>query len=296
MRLGLRVDVDTLIGLKEGVPRLLELFKGYSIPVSFFVTFGPDNSGKALSRLLQPGFLLKMWRTNPFRLYGVRTILSGTLLRPSLVGEGSPEILRSIVSEGHELGIHGYDHVRWQDHVDKMGEGEIENQLRKAIEAYENIFTLSPVGTAAPGWKSTPLSLAVQDRLKFSYASDTRGTSPFLPVHKGYCFHTLQLPTTLPTLDEILDRHSQVNDILLASLKEPFNVHTIHAEVEGRSYLSLFEDLLKKLSDLGVEFFRLRDMADLIYERGLEKIPKLALTQGKIPGRSGWVAYQGSPA
>ena len=108
-QLAIRVDVDTQIGLREGVPRLLDLFSRYKLTASFFITFGPDHSGRALKRLLKPGFLLKMWRTNPLRLYGLRTILSGTLLPSVPVGEGSPEILKSITAEGHELGIHGYD-------------------------------------------------------------------------------------------------------------------------------------------------------------------------------------------
>ena len=69
----LRVDVDTRRGLEEGVPRLLELFRRTGTRASFFVTMGPDRSGLALRRAFRPGFLLKMWRTNALRLYGVRT-------------------------------------------------------------------------------------------------------------------------------------------------------------------------------------------------------------------------------
>ena len=47
MEIGIKGDVDTRIGLLEGVPRLLELFDRYSMRVSFFVTFGPDRSGMA---------------------------------------------------------------------------------------------------------------------------------------------------------------------------------------------------------------------------------------------------------
>jgi hypothetical protein len=39
-------------------------------------------------------------------------------------------------------------------------------------------------------------------RMGFVYASDTRGTHPFLPVIKAEIVACPQYPTTLPTLDE----------------------------------------------------------------------------------------------
>jgi len=134
MQLALRVDVDTRLGLHEGVPRLLELFNRYAIRASFFVTFGPDRSGRALRRLIRPSFIAKMWRTNPFKLYGFKTLLAGTLLPSQPVGEGEPALLKDIVAEGHELGIHGYDHVRWQDGVEGMDENDFFMKLEGHIK------------------------------------------------------------------------------------------------------------------------------------------------------------------
>ena len=73
--LALRVDVDTRRGLREGVPRLLELFRRREVRASFFVALGPDRSGLAIRRAWRPSFLVKMARTNPLRLYGWRTLL-----------------------------------------------------------------------------------------------------------------------------------------------------------------------------------------------------------------------------
>lgn len=293
MQLALRVDVDTWLGLREGVPRLLELFNRYSIRASFFVTFGPDRSGRALKRLIRPSFIAKMWRTNPFKLYGFKTLLAGTLLPSKLVGEGEPALLKDIVAEGHELGIHGYDHVRWQDGVEGMDESDIEAEFSKALGAYERILGERPVSSAAPGWRCTPLSLAAQDRFAFLYASDVRGSSAFLPVDNGLCFSTLQLPTTLPTLDELLGRRSDINEYLLSCLKDEFNSHTIHAEVEGRSYASLFESLIRDIVRKKVNFVRLRDLAEKVLNGGAPEPPRLSVVRQRIPGRSGWVSCQG---
>ncbi|MFQ5852181.1 MAG: polysaccharide deacetylase family protein, partial [Candidatus Binatia bacterium] len=289
MELALRVDVDTRVGLREGVPQLLDLFRRYSVQASFFITFGPDRSGWAVRRLIRPSFVAKMWRTNPFRLYGLRTILAGTILPSLPVGEGEPALLRDIVAEGHELGIHGYDHVRWQDQVEGMVGKEIEAELSKALDACERIVGFRPVSSAAPGWRCTPLSFAAQDRFGFLYASDVRGISAFLPSHNGQPFKTLQIPTTLPTLDELLGRQHGINDYLLSYLKDGLNVYTIHAEVEGCSYLPSFRELLEELIRRDVSIVRLRDVAERTLGEGSTELPVLSVVRQMVPGRSGWV-------
>lgn len=293
MQLALKVDVDTSIGLREGVPRLLELFRRYEIRASFFVSFGPDHSGRAIRRIWRPSFLLKMLRTNPFRLYGVKTLLRGTLLPAKPIAEENRGELRAIVEAGHELGIHGYDHVFWQDRLEKLSEPEIAAELGRSVRAYETILGARPRATAAPGWRCTPASLAAQDALGFDYASDVRGGAAFLPAHDGRPFKTLQIPTTLPTLDELIGRERRVNDLLLSSLRDGLNVHTVHAEVEGRPYLSLFEELLGEVQNRSIETVMLRDVARQLLKDNSNPLPIREVKKGTLPGRSGWV---GCPA
>jgi undecaprenyl phosphate-alpha-L-ara4FN deformylase len=138
MQIAIKVDVDTRIGLRKGVPRLLDLFRRYEMRASFFVSFGPNHSARAIRRIWRPSFLLKMLRTNSLRLYGFKTLLSGTLLPSAPVGVENPDQLRAIVADGHELGIHGYDHVRWQDRLEKMTDAEIAAELEKSMSANES--------------------------------------------------------------------------------------------------------------------------------------------------------------
>jgi peptidoglycan/xylan/chitin deacetylase (PgdA/CDA1 family) len=293
MQLAVRVDVDTNIGMREGVPRLLELFKQYALRASFFISFGPDRSGRAIRRLWRPSFLLKMMRTNPLRLYGVRTLLSGTLLPSKPIGEAEAELLRSIPQEGHEIGIHGYDHVRWQDGIESMQQGDIESELKKSMDAYWRIFGKHPLSTAAPGWRCTSLSLEVQERLGFLYASDVRGKFPFFPVHNGRTLQTLQIPTTLPTADELIGRRRELAGVFLSSLGPGLNVLTVHAEVEGRAYVTFFRDFLEGVLKRKAVLVPLGEVAQSISQRSREAVPRLPIQRGKVPGRSGWVAMQG---
>lgn len=297
LQVAIKVDVDTWIGMKEGVPRLLALFRHFAVPASFFIAFGPDNSGKALRRIFKRGFLHKMWRTNAVRIYGVKTLLCGTLLPSPIIGDMAPELLRAVLDDGHELGIHGYDHVLWQDRLQGLGEAGITNEIERAIASYVKTLKISPQSFAAPGWQATDASLAVQDRQGFLYCSDTRGVFPFLPRMQGQTFQTLQIPTTLPTLDEVLGldgmQGEQVNDVFLSQLRsDRLNVHTIHAEVEGRTQLDLFASLLKHLEVQGVAYVKLCDVAKALLHQGPDDLPRAAIQPRPIPGRAGEVACQ----
>ncbi len=288
----LRVDVDTRRGVDTGVPVLLDLFRALDVRASFFVTMGPDHSGRAIRRALRPSFVVKMVRTNAFRLYGLRTLLSGTLVPARLVGAEAPAVLGRIAHDGHELGIHGWDHVRWQDRIGRLGADRIGDQLDRAAQAFQDIVGRAPSATAAPGWRTSAEALAVQERYRLDYASDTRGTEPFLPDVEGARLATLQVPTTMPTVDEMLGRVRDVPGTLLDSVRPGTNVFTLHAEVEGGPLRDAFSTFLERARQTGVRFARLCDVVARVREDE-RPVPVAPVVRTRVVGRSGWVSAQG---
>jgi undecaprenyl phosphate-alpha-L-ara4FN deformylase len=291
---GLRVDVDTRRGLDEGVPRLLELFRRIGIRASFFVTMGPDHSGRALRRALRPSFLAKMWRTNPLKLYGLRTMLSGTLVPARLVGAGAPAMLREIADEGHEVAPHGWDHVGWQDRIHRLDQVAIRADLDLAARAFLAAVGVAPSASAAPGWRTSALALAVQDGCGFRYASDTRGDSPFRPSIDDGALETLQLPTTMPTMDEVLGRVPDVPRALAEAVRPGINVFALHAEVEGGALLDTFEIFLGQVVAARAQLTRLDEIA--AQALAADDVPVARVVRGWIGGRSDWIALQGRAA
>ena len=287
----LRVDVDTRRGLHDGVPRLLALFRTLEVSASFFVTMGPERSGVAIRRAWRPSFLLKMLRTNPLRLYGVRALLAGTLLPARPVGAAAPEILREIAAAGHELAPHGWDHFGWQDRVDRYDAPAVRAELSAAAAAYERATGLRPAASAAPGWRMTEAALVVQEELGLRYASDVRGRRAFRPRVEGGPLKTIQIPTTMPTMDELLGRVRDVEAARDEAIGEGLNVFTLHAEVEGGPLLDRFGGWLERLRRTGRPIVRLRDLADSLLA---EAVPEGRVTRGHVSGRSGWVAVGGA--
>jgi len=290
----LRVDVDTRRGLVEGVPRLLEFFRRTGLRASFFVTMGPDRSGVAIRRALWPGFLPKMWRTNPFRLYGFRTLLSGTLLPALPVGAGAPALLRRIADEGHEVALHGWDHVGWQDRIDRLAPSAIRGDLTRAARAFVAIFGEAPRASAAPGWRTSPEALMIQEEWGLRYASDTRGDAPFRPLVASGPLKIVQVPTTMPTMDELLGRVRDLPGALVGALRPGLNVFTLHAEVEGGPLRPAFESFVDGSRRAGAVFTRLDEVAATALAAS-EDLPVAPVIRGRVGGRSGWISVPDAP-
>ena len=293
--IALKVDVDTYAGTRDGVPALLEILGSLGVRATFYFSMGPDNSGKALRRVFtRKGFLRKMLRTRAPSTYGLKTLLYGTLLPAPRIAASLPQVLKIVEKAGHEVGIHCWDHVHWHDHLPRMRPEEARNELEKAGKLFVDILGRRAETVAAPGWTVSSASLEIQDSMGLRYCSDSRGKSPFFPVFAGRRFSTLQIPSTLPTMDELLGEDGvtplNINDRYLSLIRPGLNVHTIHAEMEGGNLSGVFADLVRRLLDKGAIFITLGEAAASGYAADP---PDCVLSMKEIPGRAGLVAVQG---
>ena len=287
--LAIKIDIDTLKGYLEGLPRLLEILKAHDVKASVFFSMGPDNSGKAIRRVFRKGFITKMFRTKAPTAYGLKTLLYGTLLKAPMITAANPDLIRRTADEGHDCGIHSWDHVYWQDNLPTLTKEQIRAELERAFSQFEDYAHFRPESCAAPGWQVTPESLSVQDKLRLKYCSDSRGFSPFIPEMGGITFGTPQIPSTLPTLDEILGtvKAENVSEYYAGLLHDGLNVHTIHTEMEGGMLHGVFSDFLDRCREKGVRFLTLKEAV-----KKMSAFPKCKIEMGEIPGRAGKVALQ----
>ncbi|MFA6582993.1 MAG: polysaccharide deacetylase family protein [Elusimicrobiaceae bacterium] len=291
--IALKVDIDTYEGMKKGLPALLDFFRAKGIKASFYVSFGPDESGKAVKRVFtKKGFLKKMFRTNAAKLYGFKTMLYGTLLPAPNVGTNFPELVKRIAADGHEAGVHAWSHVRWQDELDRLTSEEIDAELGNAVKAHREILKSSPAGFAAPAWKINEKGLAALLKCGFKYLSVGRGPEPAVPFIGRTRSAIPEIPTTLPTLDEILAWDGITPEFALSSLislpgKGRLNVYTLHTEAEGAVYLPFFEKLIEGWQKRGFSFVRMDETA---VQLNVLRLPEREYKQGALAGRAGDVA------
>jgi len=294
----LKVDVDTFRGTKEGVPQLLELFQRHRANASFLFSLGKDHTGRAIKRVFRPGFMRKVSRTSVLEHYGLTTLLYGTLLPGPDIGRRCAHILRKTEAEGFEVGVHCWDHVRWQDNVVNADACWTESELNSAIARFKEIFGHSAKTHGAAGWQMNPKAYQLEDQLGLEYASDTRGHYPFRPVVAGEEVRCVQLPTTLPTLDELLGIDDigpdNVHEHLLQATEdeqEHGHVFTLHAEMEGMKLLPAMERMLTGWAAQG---YRMVSMGSLYSTLDLSRLPHHEVTMAEVPGRSGLLAVQGT--
>ncbi len=296
MKIALKIDVDTYRGTREGVPRLLETLQRHQAGATFLFSLGPDHTGRAVRRAFRPGFMKKVSRTSVLEHYGIVTLLYGTLLPGPDIGVRCADILRSVRDAGFETGVHTWDHVKWQDGVTDANAAWTLDQMRRACDRYEQIFGERPHVHGAAGWQMNRHSYRLTQEMGFQYCSDSRGSKPFIPVINGELIDCPQLPTTLPTLDELIG----VDDItvdnvadhqlrLSADRRASGHVYTLHAELEGMKLLPVFERLLEGWRAAGHELVSLHD-----YHNAFEPtiLPRHVVINGEIAGRSGTLSLQ----
>ncbi len=246
MRLGLRIEVGTCRGALEGIPRLLEVLTRCQAGATFFVSLGPDRSGIAPHRLpALPGL-------PRHRLYGLRTLASGRWLPAPDIAGSAASVLRRLPAEGFEVGLASHDAAGWRARAARADAAWTERELTRGITRFNEVFECAPHVHGASGGQLNRHALRLEQRLGFTYGSDCRGTHPFIPVWQAEPVLCPQVPTTLPTVDELMAAEGLAAEDLVARLLEisaapppAGHVFTARAEIEGGPLLPQFEALLR---------------------------------------------------
>ncbi|MGB5177349.1 MAG: polysaccharide deacetylase family protein, partial [Gammaproteobacteria bacterium] len=300
MRIALKVDVDTLRGTLDGVPALLRLFDKHRVRATFLFSLGPDHTGRALRRVFRPGFLAKVRRTSVASHYGLKTLMYGTLLPGPDIGRRAGHVMREVAAAGHEVGIHCYDHIRWQDFVAKKNAEWTRREMQRALDAFQDVFGCQAEVIGAAGWQINAHALALEEAFGFRYASDVRGESAFYPLMEGVASACLQIPTTLPTLDELIGcddiSAANVHEVVLEASRKALpdgHVYTLHAELEGMALQPVMQRLIAGWQAAGDTLGTLRDTFASLDQAAIPTSPVL---WAEVPGRSGVLAVQGAPA
>ena len=273
-----------------------------------------------MRRVFRKGFAQKVARTSVLKHYGLKTLLYGVLLPGPDIGRSAGAVMRSVHDAGFEVGLHTYDHVRWQDYVAKATAAWTRVEFERGIEGFERVFGFAPQSHAAAGWQINAHGLELEREYGLRYASDTRGGPPFLPALAQGASTCPQLPTTLPTFDELLGvdgvdesniaeavfRLSATADATAAnataanataagaaSLEPALQVFTLHAELEGMLLLDAFESLLVKWRESGASITRMARIHESAMRRPL---PTRTVVMGEVAGRSGLLAVSAAQA
>lgn len=274
--IGLRIDVDTVEGYKKGVITLLDLLRRFNIKASFFIVTGYDTPFRMIPRLFyERGFLRRVFRLKRTLDYKLLSLRSSTFQK----------VIESIKDDGHELGLHGYQHFNWQLHLREWSVKRIDNEISQAVTNFKLHTGSYPCSFAVPGWITKKEVFLAEKGFHFDYCSDTRGIFPFYPYIDSLKIKIPQIPVTLPTLDELIAL-GKPNGLLDLDVGRG-DVYCAHAEFEGLRYKGKFEAFLKKSIDKGYQFVPLAEI-----RKYLVHIPFSTIVYKTLPGRTNIIAFQ----
>jgi peptidoglycan/xylan/chitin deacetylase (PgdA/CDA1 family) len=251
-RIALKIDVPT-DRAALGVPRLTDLLRRHRAGASFVFTLGPDWLGRQL-------------------------------------GRRRADIFRQVRDDGFEVGVHGWNARHWVKRIAAADATWSTDQLQHAIAAFAALFATPPRLHAAPGWRSNPHALRLTQRCNFAYASDTRGRHPFIPVWNGEIVRCPQIPTTLPTFDELANGNSRDQLLALTAKPAPGHVFSLRAEPGATQQVELIEELLTGWREQGYALTSIQTLAGGL---DVDKLPRHEVVSGSVPGHSGALLLQG---
>ena len=266
MKVALRIVAASVRGARDHAPRLAELLARREAGATFYVNLGPH---RPLGWL--PG---------------------------REVGSRAGDAMKRVRDAGFELGVYGWDPVRWTTRVAAGNDDWVDRSMHRACERFEALFGERPRTHAAPGWRMSRHAFRLTQRLGFLYCSDTQGRTPYIPMSEGELVACPQFPTTLPTIEALLARGGFTwdtvhHEVLRRSADAPAAGHVFSLEADGGA--ARLAPVLERLIDgwriLGYELCSLRALAESLDPKGLEHH---VVEERPLAERAGVVAIQGA--
>lgn len=193
----LRFDIDTYKCIKQGVPNLLRLAREEQVAFTFFC-----NMGRAIYRPVALKRLLRSPRGDPdgTRKLSIRAKLGFnhmllTLLCNPRVGMSSPNIVRQIEAQGHDLGLHGgRNHGDWQNAFKMWPDDRIRKEVSTGRAMFKRVLHRPPVLFSSPGWQGSGVLDTILQQMGFEASADRHGPAENeILCDNGFC----TLPTNL---------------------------------------------------------------------------------------------------
>lgn len=237
MRITLSVMVESVAACGDPLEQLLKLLESYEIKATFFVATGVDDSLPFSKRIASKGRI-----------------------------ESAATSLLAIRQSGHDVGMSSHRPLRWLSDVAHADDVWVMDQWQRSMHAWSELYGTSPAMHAATGFQVHPQLFQCEAEAGLSFASDTRGQTPFYPAMQQACAQILQLPVTVASAEEMLrispgcvnHLHEELFDASIKLLPQGQHWRIM----AGRDELQLVEKLIVMWRGTSKEFMTLGQVAE----------------------------------
>lgn len=171
----IRIDLESQRGIKKGLPKLLKLFREQKIKTSFYLTMGGESN---IFEFLKNRGKLKTAGERKIRLWSLKDKIRMVLFPIDFVKKNKI-LLKRILQEGHELGIHGWKHKEWTRNLQNVN---IKKRLNQAILKYQKYFKRKPLSWTSPGFNINQKIISELEKNGIRYISDFNKKEKFKDI------------------------------------------------------------------------------------------------------------------
>jgi hypothetical protein len=264
------------------------LFSEFQVRASFFFPLGLDCPGRYPSRA---------WASRAYLPW--QDLLRGGILPARDFGSESRRLFELARKDGHDVGLVGVSPFAWAEKMAIADSDWVGSQFAAIDTAVEEWCPNDRGGLASMGWQVHPALIEGLVPERAAYSSVCRGKMPFYPVLQGKRSAIPEIPTTLPTVQELLlcpeVTLQNVHEYLYAEschVLPAGHVFTLFADREGIAGITLMEKLLTmwKGQDGSV-----RALGDVLREVNVDSLPHHQVGWGRFAGARGYMATQSLP-
>ncbi|MFC2153929.1 polysaccharide deacetylase family protein [Candidatus Altiarchaeota archaeon] len=273
----LRVDIDSLEGLRQGVPKILDVLRDLGIKASFYCLMGWEGDlWSTINHRLLREYENPLSKTEEYdesdlifkSPLNISKIFRCLLSPKSLSSEKA--IIERILSEGHSLGVHGYVHVRWRG----ITPSEINKEFKYMMSAYSKIIGEQPKGFSAPLNFTSEHLLRTLNDYGFLCNSYLGGKTIYRPTIDGQPSNFVMVPVIIhqsgiPIIEYLYNKGLNSDNIIkrvshtIEDAEKNFGLSSlyIHPKVEGDVAINIFQQLMSYISEEGHEIKNFEDIA-----------------------------------
>lgn len=238
----LRIDLESDKGIRLGLPKLLDLLKKHNIKASFYIPMGGESN---IFEILKYRKAMESSGERKIKVFSLLDKIKMALFPMDFV-KSNIKLLRRILKEGHELGIHAWKHREWTRGLSRI---DVEKRIIQSKKKYLKLLGKKPISFASPGFNINKEVVSILEKHGFKYISDFPGKSIKKYSEIKNVPMTILGKNKMPIIEYLTEKEKPdeeiIKEIKKQILKNNLSSIYIHGLFEARFKLNILNEVFR---------------------------------------------------